>query len=220
MFCDICHAKMVRFTADLHQCPHDGLISSHLKPNMAIYDKSYHEKHKKYAHSELDAPLQEVRVGFVLKNVPEVERGFILDFGCGSGAFLRALDGHFGHKHGFDINPYEDFPRIDYLLQEYNVVTMWDVIEHLESPSSFLKGIKTDYIFLTTPCIDDIDYINKMTEWRHYRLREHLHYYNLKSLSALLESCGFTPIDYTYDESTVRRGGGEKNLISICGKRV
>jgi hypothetical protein len=218
VYCDICHKEMTPLKADLQICHRDGLISSNLRARVELYDSGYFQKHKKYAHTETDVALQDCRVNFDIRNVPEIERGEILDFGCGNGSFLKALDGNFGVKHGFDINPYECQTRIDYLLRRHDVVTFWDSLEHVESPSSILKGLNTKYVFITVPSIDDIG-SGEITAWRHYRPHEHIHYFNYASLSALLESCGYEVIDHNYAESEVRRGGGSMNLVSIAGRR-
>lgn len=219
MICDICRRNMVKIENDLWICAVDGLVTSHLKPKLYLYDKSYYEKHQKFLKNEVDEELQNIRVSMVLDYVPDIQRGSLLDFGCGNGSFLLKLDGYFGNKQGFDINPYEDFTRIDYLLQSHDVVTMWDVMEHLESPFSFLKNLNTKYVFITVPCIDDVG-VRNLLEWRHYRPYEHIHYYNHDSLKALLESAGYKFLGYNYNESTVRKGGGEKNLISVVGEKI
>ncbi len=217
MFCDICHHEMMPFQKDLRRCVKDGLISSVLPPLMELYNQEYAHKHMLYAHSELDIQLQGIRKEFVLKNTLEYDRGEILDFGCGNGIFLKGLDRHFGIKRNFDINPYEGFTRIDFLLCKYDVVTCWDVLEHMESPAGFLRGIDTKYVFITVPNRDDIKNLNEIQQWRHYRPHEHIHHYNLGSLSALLEACDFKLIEHNYNESKVRVGGGEYNLLSVCG---
>jgi len=219
MLCDICHNEMDFYAKDLRRCQNDGLISSVLKARVEIYDKEYHQKHVTYAHNDIDVELQRIRTDFVLKNTEEHERGEILDIGCGNGSFLRSLDGNFGIKRGFDINPYENFTRIDFLLQSHDVITLWDCIEHLESPFNFLRGLRANKVFITSPQTDCLKTRDDMMTWRHYRPHEHVHYFNLQSLTALLNKCGYEIIDYNFGESTVRKAGGENNLLSIAGKK-
>jgi hypothetical protein len=46
---------------------------------------------------------------------------------------------------------------------------------------------------------------------------EHVHYFNEKSLRALLESAGYDVNFVDYGESEFRKGGGDKNIITIGG---
>lgn len=224
MKCDICKAEMKHVVADIHRCPSDGLLSSDLKPNPNIYGEDYHRKHALYANNEINKRLQDCRRGFVEKVLQRKDNLRLLDYGCGSGAFLQSLNGQFVVKNGFDINPYEKFTRTEVLFNDYDVVTMWDVLEHLESPKSFLSALRSKYVFITVPCVGDLNAlgldIENITKWRHYRPNEHLHYFDIGSMESLLEASGYELYGFNYNESEVRKGGKDKNLLSVCGRRV
>jgi len=62
-----------------------------------------------------------------------------LDYGCGVGAFVDFLEeSGFDHVVGYDhfIEAYQD-RRV--LEEEYDVVTSYDVIEHVDDPQDFLR---------------------------------------------------------------------------------
>lgn len=61
----------------------------------------------------------------------------LLDYGCGSGAFLHLLREHGATVAGFD--PYHaDWTDPQPLNATYDFVTTYDVIEHVEDPEQFL----------------------------------------------------------------------------------
>jgi 2-polyprenyl-3-methyl-5-hydroxy-6-metoxy-1,4-benzoquinol methylase len=100
----------------------------------------------------------------------------VLDVGCGGGLFLKLLQ-RIGFKvFGVELEPYrkeyciqngisifnEDITKNDFIKiynQSFDAVTLWDVIEHVNYPSSQLKAAfnilkKGGYIFIDTPAKD------------------------------------------------------------------
>lgn len=76
----------------------------------------------------------------------------VLDIGCGGGHFLKFLkDGGYGHIYGFDINNYVvfddikdrvitgdlNFNKIAFEDKKFDLVTAFQVMEHLENPFHF-----------------------------------------------------------------------------------
>lgn len=214
MNCIICNNPMQHFIEDLFRCKYCQLISCDTPLDKSIYDKSYCLKYQRYAQRAENIPLQQLRLDFIKKHIKE---GRLLDFGCGNGSFLRYVDGQFENS-GFDINPYSGFLNVDVILHDYDIVTFWDSIEHLENPQKIIKGIGPEYIFLSTPSTDDID-LSNILSWRHYIPEEHAHFFNIYSIKKLLNSTGYEVIDYNYNESNIRKSGGEKNILTVAARR-
>lgn len=200
---------------DLHRCKFCELVSCSTPLDKSIYDKSYCLKYQRYSQRTENNPLQQLRFDFVKRHV---NHGRLLDFGCGNGSFLQFVDGQFDESNGFDINPYSGFLNIDVLLKRYYIVTFWDSLEHLERPQDVIEGLNPEYVFISTPSTDDIDFSN-ILNWRHYIPEEHAHFFNRNSLTMLLDSIGYKVIDYNYEESVIRTSGGEKNILSIAAKK-
>lgn len=211
MNCVICKTGMRHLKADLHTCDECGLVSSDIKPDVSIYDRSYTIKYERYEKTDLGADIQRFRSNIVQMFA---HSGNLLDFGCGVGSFLKALPDSF-NASGFDINPYSGFTDVTALFRRYSAVTMWDAIEHVEDPVALLRGLNPSFIFVCTPSTDDA--VGDLTEWRHYMPSEHVHYFNERSLIKLIKVCKYQHLYTHYGESKLRQGGGDKNIITVVG---
>lgn len=215
MNCNICKTEMVEFKEDLYVCNSCDLISSSLLPDETIYDVGYYKKYVGYEHSDLNHKIQCERSNLVFKYL---KKGTLLDFGCGSGAFLKYCESKLDVK-GFDINPNTGNLNFSNLFDDYEAVTFWDSLEHVKNPKKVLKALNPYYVFICTPSTDDID-LNNILNWRHYRPKEHIHYFSKDSLEKLLDSCGYGLLEFNYKESMIRRGGKDKNLITVVGRKI
>lgn len=79
----------------------------------------------------------------------------LLDVGCAAGDFMAYVRDYGWDEVGIDISPklvpvarargfavlHGDLNEFELLPERYDVVTMWDVIEHLDDPQSYLHGI-------------------------------------------------------------------------------
>lgn len=216
MKCFIDGAVMQHLAEDLHLCPVCSLISSDIKPDLSLYDKSYVTKYLRYEHSDINVPLQKYRLDAVARECRT--RLPILDYGCGSGAFVRYAESRGVPAMGFDINPFSEFCNPAAILGEYAVLTMWDVIEHIKDPTPLLKGIKHDILGVSTPCVGSWPGdIADLTHWKHYYPGEHVHYFSEEALTSLFETSGYKVQSLTYGESEYRPGCGGKNIMTMVG---
>ncbi len=154
--------------------------------------------------------------------------GRLLDFGCGLGYFLASikLDQNCSQwtAQGVEISaPACDYAKTKlglldihcgtlsgavYQKNYFNIVTMWDVIEHLPDPRPTLKEIRElldsgGIIFLATPNINvqlpkaRLKKILKRGRGGHYlEARDHLHNYSPTTMRRLLGECGFKNITF------------------------
>lgn len=213
MDCVICAKEMRHKMNDLFICDQCGLVSSDIMPDPSIYDRSYTIKYERYEATEKGYLINKYRVDTVSRFTTD---GPVLDFGCGVGSFVDLWNMKRGYSAvGFDLNPYGGFTDITVLFQKNKIVTMWDSVEHLPNPVKVIKGLKPNFIFICTPSTDD--YTKEFTTWRHYMPNEHCHYFNAKSLTALLNVCGYDQILEDYGESELRDSGGSKNIITVGG---
>jgi SAM-dependent methyltransferase len=133
------------------------------------------------------------------------DRGDLLDFGAGSGVFVRAaIDGGWlatGVEHSTSaITRAKHFYNVD-LLREipdktFDVITLWDVIEHLKEPIELLSILRTRLrpggsIFVETGNYESWMRVAKGDKWGLYLL-DHHYYFSPTSLKATLDKAGFS----------------------------
>ncbi len=228
MTCITCGTTMTHLKADLFTCESCGLVSSDILPDLSIYDKSYDIKYQRYTRTETSKLLQKIRFSTVVAWMRDSDfYPKILDFGCGTGDFVKCLDNSGINSfninpngiiiNGFDINPYGKYCDVTVFLNGFNVVTFWDSLEHVQNPKKLIEGLKADYLFISTPSLDD--YRGDLLEFHHYYPGEHVHYFSAKSLSRLVKLCGYEEIVRHYKESEIRTSGGDKNILTMGFER-
>jgi SAM-dependent methyltransferase len=97
-------------------------------------------------------------------------------------------------KYELDIRT-GPFESNDFALKKIDLVTMWDVLEHIESPAEVLAAIKSSlrtngHLLLNLPMIDTFSARMFRGIWPFY-LEVHLHYFTMPSIALLLERFGF-----------------------------
>ena len=136
--------------------------------------------------------------------------GRILDVGCASGAFLRAMLAHGWSGEGVEPSTVQFALAEEALagrcrlhqcsLQEaklegrFDVVSLWDVLEHVTDPLCFLRDCRErlvpgGLIVLNVPDLDSIQARLLGRRWP-LLLAEHLNYFNLGSLRQCAERAG------------------------------
>ena len=133
--------------------------------------------------------------------------GRVLDVGCAAGFFLKVM-----HDKGWETTGVEisakmvDYARHELALPDircgtleqqsldeaaYDVIALWDVIEHLEDPRSVLaharKYLKDDGILvIETQNVES--WFAKMMgpRWQHFKFEEHLWHFSPQTIANLL----------------------------------
>ena len=157
--------------------------------------------------------------------------GRLLDIGCSTGLFLDAAR-HVGYQtQGIEFSTASaDFARDHFALDvvqgdvasaklapaSFDVVTMFDVIEHVPDPLADLRAIHAllapgGTLIISTPNIDGLfpklsyGLAARLGYWPHPDPPHHLFQFSVKSMAAMLEKAGFvagrvehTHIDLAY----------------------
>lgn len=133
----------------------------------------------------------------------------LLDYGCGLGFFLDAAYDHGFEVEGAEFNSYaREYIRKRYRYpvfgpdelgtrDHYDVITMFDVIEHLHEPFDTideLRGLLNDNGVLLLLTMDSTSVTSRLLGKRledFRRIREHLYFFDRANLSSILENQGF-----------------------------
>lgn len=143
------------------------------------YGDDYLSKVDAYDGTPIAEAVNAGRCAMLARHVPAGAE--LMDFGAGSGAFVRAAGAAGYAARGFDLIPAAaDRLRAAGVYAEdlwpFRVVTAWDVIEHLEAPGDFLDSLPSGtWLFVSIPIFDDL---SRIRESKHYRPGEHLVYFS------------------------------------------
>ena len=142
--------------------------------------------------------------------------GRVLDIGCAAGFFLMVMEEKGWETTGVEIStPMADYARTELKLnnvfpgtleeqrfeaESFDVITLWDVIEHLEDPRSVLaisrRLLKHDGILvIETQNVESVFARLMGRRWHHYKCAEHLWHFSPKTLSSLLALEHFTAME-------------------------
>lgn len=145
---------------------------------------------------------------------PYVQSGTLLDLGCSSGAFLSTLRGNKWKLFGIEMSADSanharantgatvyvgDILDATYPDESFDVVTCFDVFEHLYEPRRVMervaKWLKPGGIFyVLVPNIDSAEGRLFRTYWHGLELPRHLFHYSPKALRFLAESVGLQEV--------------------------
>ena len=155
----------------------------------------------------------------------------LLDIGCGDGKFVFDASQRGFDAVGIDLSPdriakgKELYDLNDAQLkcmnvnefsshEKFDVIVMWDVIEHVESPSKLLESIKLisheqTKVFALTMSLDSITYRLFGQNWNYINPTQHLHYFSHTTMEKLFTKVGMGLVGVEMDNSK------NKNLFHL-----
>jgi predicted TPR repeat methyltransferase len=142
----------------------------------------------------------------------------LLEIGSAYGFFLAEARNTFAHVEGIDITAagvayardhfklnvvQADFLAHDYGAERFDVVCMWDTIEHLRAPHLYVEKIarlteRGALLAVTTADADSLNARLRKSKWRMIHPPTHLHYFSARTLARLLERHGFEVVYRRY----------------------
>jgi len=198
------------------------------------YSKDYY---KAWGLVEDDIPAQTdlMKKATFTKKLLEIEKftrpGRVLDIGCANGNFLEVAKGRGWETYGAEISDYSsagaeekignnicrgDFLKAELKSNYFDLVTMFDVIEHFENPilalSKITEILKPDGLLcIVTPSLDSFSAKVMGSKWINYK-KEHLAYFSKKSISNLLKKYGFEILELKSNTKYLNAGYIETQL--------
>lgn len=183
-------------------------IPGHYRSAMGseYYEDDSVVQHMKQGNNWVKLQRQKLRLSFLKKFV---RKGKVLDIGAGWGHFLYAAsEAGFSTKGverdssaaeyargelGLDVlqQDFRDLPE----TEQFDVITMWDVLEHLDDPCEIIEKCArltkdNGYILLQVPQIDSFFAGLQKQQWIHLSL-EHVNYFNRETIEMLLVQNGY-----------------------------
>ena len=231
---------------DLHSCSRCGLLFVWPVPqNLAeIYSQDYFvasQKNNNFGYTNYDEDKESMRDVFVkiIERLEKLTAGRkIFDVGAATGYFLDLAKARGWQTAGTEISQYATevaqsrghqvfCQELDQLTVDmtYDVVTMWDVLEHVAKPQAYLAKARE---LLNSGGILAINTVNRGSlvarllglKWHLIVPPEHLNFYNRKNLKLLLDQAGFETIKISTIGKKFSLSYIFKTLYSWQGKKI
>lgn len=144
--------------------------------------------------------------------------GRVLDVGCAAGYFLEVMQGEGWDVLGLEpssailpqaIERLGEGNAIGGVLGEaelgegsFDLVTLWDVIEHIPDPARALHEIRRllapgGKLLIETQNVSSLAAKVLGRKWQHYKHAEHIYHFNRRTLGRLLAEAGFETLENT-----------------------
>jgi len=128
----------------------------------------------------------------------------VLDYGCGSGGFVKYLRGNSINAYGYDPNINfngDDFASYltntgSWKRQKYEIIILWHVLEHAHNPFDLIKSLKKHLnkngkIYIAIPNFKSYDSKYYGKYWAGYDLPRHLWHFSRKSIYQIAKKNNF-----------------------------
>lgn len=219
--CLVCgKSKIGPHLQGLLKCESCGFVTANLTMDELNFNKIYGREYffgNEYVDYVQDKKVLQRNFKKRIKSILKYKRnGFLVDVGCAYGFFLEVA------KEYFEVKGYEicqdavDFARsssLDVVCDDFSkayipknsmdVITMWDVIEHLPDPQSYV--VKSNAILkqngllcITTGDIGSFNARLRKQKWRMLHPPTHLYYFSKETLRLFLEKNGFQILQEEY----------------------
>ncbi len=143
----------------------------------------------------------------------------LLDAGCGPGFFVQAAGSAGFAATGVEVSDFAVCFAREQLKQDvwlgqvrredlrggpYDVITLWDVIEHLPDPAESIRAIADNLrpgglVAVSTGDLATLVARCSGSRWHLYNLPEHLWFFTAESLRTLLRRAGLEPVASRYE---------------------
>lgn len=144
--------------------------------------------------------------------------GRILDIGCGSGVFVARMREKGWDAYGLEVSRdsreksaqrlgkgkvFPGWEEASFSDGYFDVVTLWHVLEHLDSPVAMAKDIfrvlkKGGFVLVEVPNCHSLTLRIFREFYEHHRIPEHLLYWSKQSLQYLFSTEGFAVFSTKY----------------------
>lgn len=224
--CNLCHSQASRiiyskFDLNLVKCENCRLVYAHPRPLSSDIRKRYESEAFFREHLEaLKATRNSYSIDFIRSHYSlflDLIRAYfkpgkkLLDIGCGAGFFLKAAQEEGWKAEGIEISTLAvryarnivginvhngSLKETVYLPQTFDIITLFDLLEHLLDPLETLKDIhrilkEGGIVIISTPDFNSLSRFLYGRDWAVLSPAEHLYNFSEKTLRKLLTRTGF-----------------------------
>ncbi len=230
--CDLCGSKQYSCIynmddAEIVKCDSCGLVFVNPIPDEKqlvenVYNEGYFNAEKGYGIDDLTGASKKNSIKKAKELFNEIEKhtkpGKVLDIGCSAGFYLDVARKRGWQAEGIDIGDYAcrfarenlglnvrtgNFINSDFKKNDFDVVLLLDVIEHLTSPRQGLMKIRSilsngGKLIIETPNFDSAPSKILGKEWGLIEPAHHLFYFTPQTITRLLAETGFEVESVTF----------------------
>lgn len=192
---------------DLMLCEHRGIAYQRdFGKGRVAYDARYLANYDAYAVGPIAEALINGRCALLARHA--APGSTVLDVGAASGSFVRHAQSWGFAAKGFDVIP-EAVSRLravgDYAEDpaEFNAVTLWDAIEHMDEPELCLGRVRKGAVLIAAvPVFEDL---RRVRESKHWKPGEHFYYFTASGFVDWMALYGFRLIEQSTHETDAGR---------------
>lgn len=193
------------------RCPECELVYLSPRPNQASIHLFYPDD---YAPHQSNKVKKNKKTSKEFSSLPPHPNARLLDYGCGSGAFLKKMQDLGWDSVGLDSSDNAvksanslglkafkgDFKHPEIAGMKFECITMRQVLEHLHNPIETLLEAKKHLVSkgrlsVSVPNIESLAYRWFKENWLGIDHPRHLLFFSPKSLQRLLKKTGFKVLD-------------------------
>ncbi len=200
-----CHRCTLRFTQNV---PDESSIKGYYKSENYISHTNTDKGLINRLYKKVRKRTLEQKKELIVKTTG-LQKGSLLDVGCGTGAFLHVMqqkgwnttglepdsDARKLAKELYNINAEEPGRLFEFAPASFNAITLWHVLEHVHQLHSYieqLKNLLTDNgkLFIAVPNYTSVDADVYGLAWAAYDVPRHLYHFTPKAMQVLVELHG------------------------------
>ncbi len=200
----------------LVKCTHCNFLFTNPRPDLnsigKYYDSDEYISHKDKGNSIINILYKTIRNYTLQKKVQLINKlsvkGNILDYGCGTGYFLKACK-----ENGWNIEGIEPdkganqqaTQNLDKTIHDeinqiknikFNIITLWHVLEHIHDLNDTLSKITSllredGKLLIAVPNYQSYDAEKYQSNWAAYDVPRHLYHFDKKTIQLLAEKYNF-----------------------------
>jgi len=201
----------------LSKCTKCELVFTNPRPDEEALPKYYESKeyisHTNKANSFINLIYKIARHFTIRSKIKLINsyhnKGTILDYGCGTGHFLKSCESKGWTTYGYEpdknaraiaeSNGLHIIEKIKKTNAKYDIITAWHVIEHVSDLRKTIKKLRSalnenGHLIIAVPNIESYDARYYKENWAAYDVPRHLYHFNQKSFGKLIAKSKLTMV--------------------------